>query len=33
MTSAGSERICLGVNLSATIWYTPIRLPRASVLA
>jgi AraC-like DNA-binding protein len=33
MTSAGWERICLGVNLSTTIWYLAIWRPRASVLA
>jgi AraC-like DNA-binding protein len=33
MTSAGWERICLGVNLSTTIWCLAIRRPRASVLA
>ena len=33
ITCAGSERICLGVNRSTTIWCLPIRLPRASVLA
>jgi AraC-like DNA-binding protein len=32
-TSAGWERICLGVNLSTTIWYLAMRRPRASVLA
>lgn len=33
MTSAGWERICLGVNLSTTIWCLAIRRPRASVFA
>jgi len=32
-TAAGSERICLGVKRSTTIWYLPMRRPRASVLA
>ena len=32
-TSAGWERICLGVKRSTTIWYLAMRLPRASVLA
>ena len=33
LTSAGWERICLGVKRSTTIWYLAMRLPRASVLA
>jgi len=33
ITSVGWERICLGVNLSTTIWYLAMRLPRVSVLA
>jgi len=32
-TAAGSERICLGVKRSTTIWYLAMRRPRASVLA
>ena len=33
LTSAGWERICLGVKRSTTIWYLAIRRPRASVFA
>jgi AraC-like DNA-binding protein len=33
MTSAGWERICLGVNLSTTIWCLAMCRPRASVFA
>jgi AraC-like DNA-binding protein len=33
MTSAGWERICLGVNLSTTIWFLAMRRPRVSVFA
>jgi AraC-like DNA-binding protein len=33
ITSAGWERICLGVKRSTTIWCLAIRLPRASVFA
>jgi len=33
LTSAGWERICLGVKRSTTIWCLAMRLPRASVLA
>jgi AraC-like DNA-binding protein len=32
-TAAGSERICLGVKRSTTIWCLPMRRPRASVFA
>ncbi len=32
-TAAGSERICLGVKRSTTIWCLAMRRPRASVLA